>query len=333
MQIKYWMLYPILLGWGSCYASTSLDIQTQSLKSSTRFSSWQGIEPDKWATLWLIKRHIVPDAYFILVPPNSDLPNNAYSFGVPESPLRRANRDSMFRRLKQAMQLDSEALTYLDEIIHDVEVNIWDAALHPHASWFETMYRKLQARYERDQVPVDCYLAFFDGVEDLSLQSDAQADDYQKQLALDDRCPGTKAKQNAYIKQLTHEDVLREISLGKYVVFVDTREDEEYNEVHLPDAQILRLRDIDADSVQPYVHADLVVPYCVKDFRGFEVAKSMKQLGIERVATLSPSGLKGWLKAGLPVARAGDTSDQQAMDKLMRCAMEPSNCLQESAKQ
>ena len=114
----------------------------------------------------------------MLIPPNTDLPNNAYAFGVPESPLRRANRESMFRRLKQAMQLDSGTLSYLDEIIHDIEVNIWDAASHPHASWFEAMYRKLQARYERDQVPVDCYLAFFDGVADLSSQSDVQAGDY-----------------------------------------------------------------------------------------------------------------------------------------------------------
>jgi len=96
--------------------------------------------------------------------------------------------------------------------------------------------------------------------------------------------------------------------------------------VHLPGAQLLRLRDVNQKNVKQLLNADLVVPYCVKDFRGFEVAKALKQYGVGRVATLSPNGLKGWLNANLPVTRKGRMDEAQAIEKLMQCAMEPQSC-------
>ncbi len=333
---KHWMFFLaalFLCNSSVAYSSaSSAELQLQPLKSSLRFATWQGIEPDKWATLWLIKRHLSTDAYFLLTPAGETLPLDTVAFGVPGASLRRANHESMFRRLKQAMNIDSKALDDLDQIIHDVEVNIWDAPSHPHSSWFESMYRQLQARYERDQVPVDCYLAFFDRTAVLASQTDATPADYSEQLSLKSKCPGLQKQRPEFVAQLDHVEILREISLGKKVVFVDTREDEEFKEVHLPGAKILRLRDVDPESIAPFLDADLVVPYCVKDFRGFEVAKSMKQLGIKHVATLSPYGLKGWLKAGLPVVRTERSSERQAAQALMQCAMEPSVCLKENKK-
>ena len=331
---RHWMflLAALFLCNSSVASASSAEFQLQPLKSTLRFATWQGIEPDKWATLWLIKRHLSTDAYFLLTPPGETLPQDAMAFGVPGASLRRANHESMFHRLKQAMNLDSKALDDLDQIIHDVEVNIWDAPAHPHSSWFEAMYRQLQARYERDQVPVDCYLAFFDAAVRLISQSNAQLADYAEKLSLKSECPGLQRHQPEFVAQLNHVEILREISLGKKVVFVDTREDEEFNEVHLPGAQILRLRDVNAETVKRFFDADLVAPYCVKDFRGFEVAKSMRRLGVKHVATLSPNGLKGWLKAELPVVRAETSTEQQAAQALMQCAMEPSICLKENQK-
>ena len=301
------------------------------LKASARFTTWQGIEPDKWATLWLIKRYIRPDAYFMLVPPNSALPIDAYVIGVPESFIRRENRISMFRRLKDAIGLDSPELNYLDALIHEVEVNLWEASTHPHAAWFETMYRQLQALYGLDQVPVDCYMTFFDVVSALSASPGIEAADYMQRLDLRKSCPGKKMA-DAWIPQKSHLDLLREISLGKRVIFVDTREAGEYDEAHLPGAVLLRLRDVNSETVKQFADADLVVPYCVKDFRGFEVAKAIKREGVEHVVTLSPNGLKGWLSAGLPATRPGQDGEQESMEALMRCAMEPVSCLAGAAK-
>ena len=328
MKRKLVLLILITLFSALAHAATETDtlISSADFDNKKRFTTWQGIEPDKWATLWLIKRYISPDSYFLLVPPNTDLPFGALPFGVPDVAIRRANRESMFRRLKQAMKLDNPSLTYIDRIVHDVEVNIWDAPTHPHSSWLETLYRQLQARYQRDQVPVDCYLAFFDIVASLAEQEAISPDEYQDQLNLKVRCPGIQQKKETLVGSLGHLDILREISLGKQVIFLDTRETEEFNETHLPGAQLLRLRDVNGENAHDLLEADLVVPYCVKDFRGFEVAKALKRHGVNRVATLSPNGLKGWLAAGLPVARFGEMDDAQAIEKLMQCAMEPSHC-------
>ncbi len=331
---RHWMFFLAALFLGNssvAYSSAATpELQLQPLQSSLRFTTWQGIEPDKWATLWLIKRYLSTDAYFLLTSPGATLPDDALAFGVPGASLRRANRESMFRRLKQAMNLDSLVLNGLDQIIHDVEVNIWDAPTHPRSSWLESMYRQLQARYARDQVPVDCYLSFFDAAIRLLAQAETQPSDYAQRLSLKSECPGLQVPRQGYVPQLGHLQILREISLGKHVVFVDTREDQEFNEVHLPGAQILRLRDVNAESIKRFLDADLVIPYCIKDFRGFEVAKSMKQLGVKQVATLSPNGLKGWMQAQLPVVSAERSTEQQAVQALMQCAMEPSLCLKEN---
>lgn len=328
---RHWMFFLAALILGNspvAYSSAATpELQLQPLQSSLRFTTWQGIEPDKWATLWLIKRYLSKDAYFLLTSPGATLPDDALAFGVPGASLRRANRVSMFRRLKRAMNLDSLVLNGLDQIIHDVEVNIWDAPTHPRSNWLESMYRQLQARYARDQVPVDCYLSFFDAAIRLLAQAETQSSDYAQRLSLKSECPGLQEPRQEYVPQLGHLQILREISLGKHVVFVDTREDQEFNEVHLPGAQILRLRDVNAESIKRFLDADLVIPYCIKDFRGFEVAKSMKQLGVKQIATLSPNGLKGWMQAELPVVSAERSTEQQAVQALMQCAMEPSLCL------
>lgn len=326
---RHWtlLLAALLLGINPGAESSGIDIAK--LQSTQRFATWRGIEPDKWATLWLIKRHLSVDAYFLFNEPGAELPGNAALFGVPAAALRRVKGESMFRRLKRAMQLQGPALEALDQVVHDIEVNIWEAPVHPHSPWFEGIFRQLQARYERDQVPVDCYLALFDAAVALLPRADATPADYQLQLNMRADCQGLRTPPQRAVAQLDHLQVLREISLGSKVVFVDTREEQEFDEVHLPGALQLRLRDVSRQSIQPLVDADLVIPYCIKDFRGFEVASAMRRLGLRQVATLSPNGLKGWLQAGLPVVRPGESSERQASVDLMRCAMEPSICIKE----
>ena len=321
------IILSLVVSWAHCSVSSAMDIDISLLKETKKFTTWQGIEPDKWATLWLIKRYIAPESYFLLVPPNAELPKNAISFGVPDTAIRRANKTSMFRRLQQALGNEAQEIKYIDQIIDDIEVNIWDKPSHPHSLWLEGMYRQMLERYDRDQVPIDCYLMFFDRVAQLATQTDISAKDYLNRLTLLDECPGLVDHSNELVEQIDHLNVLREISLGKQVVFIDTREPEEYNENHLPGSKLLLLRNVNEETVKEFLSADLVVPYCVKDFRGFEVAKAMKQLGVKRVATLSPNGLKGWVQAQLPLVKKGKTSNEQAEEKLFQCATEPMICL------
>ncbi len=87
------------------------------------------------------------------------------------------------------------------------------------------------------------------------------------------------------------------------VLFVDTREPEEFQEGHIPNAINIRLVDIDHADLTLLKRYQYVVPYCLKDFRGFEVARALREKGLENVVMMDPSGLRGWQKLGLPTTQ------------------------------
>ncbi len=175
-------------------------------------------------------------------------------------------------------------------------------------------------------MPVAGYLSFLDGVAEIIVNNEATAQQYEERLSLKDSCPGLQEKKSEFVGQIGHLELLRKISLGEKVVFIDTREQEEFNELHLPGAKKISLREVNAESVAQLKDADLIVPYCIKDFRGFEVAKAIKLNGGDKVATLSPNGLKGWLNAKLPVANS-KIPEQEAKQQLLLCSMEPQKCI------
>lgn len=295
-------------------------------KLANAYSTWSGIEPDKWATVWLINRHINPSSYFIFLPPGTDIPENTISFGMKGDEISRTGKDSMYRRLRLSRNLDTPAVNYIEQIIQDIEVNIWEDKRHPHADWFETLYRRLQARYDKSEVPVDCYLSFFDKASKFHSNSNITAEEYEQALGLHELCSGIQ-KTAHLIPQINQIEILRQIAIGKKVKFVDTRETAEFDELHLPGASELRLREVDATAATRFSDYDLIVPYCVKDFRGFEVAKALKLQGISNVATLSPNGLKGWVKSGLPVALHNKKTDEEAVVELRQCSVNPHKCI------
>lgn len=330
------MIRFILASLLTCVMSFSSDVRAeaaspdfQTFSKTNKYISWQGIEPDKWSTFWLIKRYISPKAFFQLIPPNSEPPEgyNGILLDMPGAPINRSKDTSLFAQINDLLPEQHSELEYIEQIIYDVEVNVWEKPKHPHSMWFESMFRSLQERYQKESVPAECYLLFFDQLAEIAKKTNISADHYQNSLALKDECPGLSARVGIAIPALGHQEILDHISTGKKVVFVDTRENEEFDEVHLPNSVVLRLRDVNAESVKMFKDADLIVPYCVKDFRGFEVAKAIQQQGLQNVATLSPNGLKGWLTAKLPVVKPGGLNEAEAADALLECALEARQCL------
>jgi rhodanese-related sulfurtransferase len=113
--------------------------------------------------------------------------------------------------------------------------------------------------------------------------------------------PARKAWTDSY-REVAPEDVAQMIRDGKKVVFVDVREPEEFAERHIPGARSIPVRATAAVDVAELADADLVVPYCLKDFRGFEGAKTLQRLGVPNVGLLKGYGIKSWHKAHLPEA-------------------------------
>lgn len=124
-------------------------------------------------------------------------------------------------------------------------------------------------------------------------------------------------------KEVAPLDVAQMILDGKRVVFVDVREPQEFAEKHIPGARSIPVRDTAAVDPAELAGADLVLPYCLKDFRGFEGAKTLHGMGVRNVGLLKGHGIKSWEKAGLPEAGAelgvldeeGLRMIQEALDK------------------
>jgi rhodanese-related sulfurtransferase len=123
------------------------------------------------------------------------------------------------------------------------------------------------------------------------------------------------------ISLIPQQSILAAIRDGQRVVFVDSRETAEHAEERLPGAINLKLREVNDNSAAPLRSADLVITYCIKDFRGFELAKALQRHGVKNVRVMQDSGLKGWKSHGLPVAgEVPKVSDEEAMDRLRQCA-------------
>lgn len=120
------------------------------------------------------------------------------------------------------------------------------------------------------------------------------------------------------IPTITHGELLRHVAANAKVVFVDAREADEWSEERLPGAVRLPLRAAaSAESLRALPRDATLVAYCVKDFRGYEVARALRRAGYA-VRVMDDPGLQGWKKAGLPTAgRLPGTGDAQAARSLL----------------
>jgi len=130
---------------------------------------------------------------------------------------------------------------------------------------------------------------------------------------------GSPSADGAAVETLPLATTLRRVGDGENVVFVDTRERWEYDEGHIPGAINLRLRDVDEHAAERFADADLVIAYCVKDFRGYEVAKALRGLDVP-AAIMTPHGMRGWIAAGLPVAGGEHLSEADGVSAVRRLA-------------
>jgi hypothetical protein len=84
----------------------------------------ESLEPDKLASIWLIKRHVNKDARFVFVADGVPL-TNGIPFDTPEAEFRRYANLSCFESILKKHQITNFALRHLGEIIHDIEINYW----------------------------------------------------------------------------------------------------------------------------------------------------------------------------------------------------------------
>ena len=295
------------------------------------FVTWDSLEPDKWSSIWLIKTHIDPNAE-IEVRPTGDPLAKGIAFGVPDAPYKRSGNQSTFENLLTGFEEFDPTLVQLGKIITAIETTAWNAPGDPYVHTVEQNFRRLQDKYGRAFVPVSCYGHFFNvlynellaGVNaDILHQSLIQAVDNQS--CKDAPLMAERKKANRVV-ELTIDQLLTEIALNKDVVFVDTREPAEFAKSHIPGAINIPMRDLTPAVYEQLKKADRVISYCVKDFRGYEVARQMHDHGVTNVAVMKPHGLSGWQASGLPLV-SERSSEVAAKEQLNHCAMDRQSCM------
>lgn len=300
------------------------------------YTTEYGLGPDKWATAWLLTRVVDPEARLVVVASGQPLPSGTV-FDVEGSPLRRQGDQAAFEVTVKQYGVTDPVVLRMQRIVHDMEINFWGAGRTPDAPLLEGAFRDLQMAQGRDVVSPACYMAFFDQAY-RTLQAEArkggevQSLDFMVDCDLADQLAAEQV--NRIVPEVGVSDLLSEMQRGKSVVFVDVREPDEFMEARIPGARNVTLRDVNGAFVNEVKDVDYVVAYCVKDFRGFELAKALRKAGAMNAVILNPYGLAGWVSQGLPVAGAKGVEESEALAELNRCAAQGgAACLSRLASQ
>jgi len=105
------------------------------------------------------------------------------------------------------------------------------------------------------------------------------------------------------IKETNVADVKRRLDAGEKFILVDTREDSEWANGHIPGAIHLGKGVIERDIEQavPDTRTKLIL-YCGGGFRSALAAENLQKMGYSAVESMD-GGWKGWVSAGLPTVR------------------------------
>ena len=109
-----------LLLMASIYATAS------SADSSSRrtYVTWDVFEPDKCASIWLIKRFLAPEADFRFFAPESDPPEGIL-FDTPGARFKRTHNKSTFQSFVDHYRISDSGVAHIGRLIQDIEINAW----------------------------------------------------------------------------------------------------------------------------------------------------------------------------------------------------------------
>ncbi len=102
----------------------SITFHPVTVNGSDQFSTWEGFEADKCASVWLIKHYIAPQG-LIHIYPRGEILKEGIPFDTPEAIFRRYYNKSTFETLREHYKINDSRVIYIGRIIHDIEVNIW----------------------------------------------------------------------------------------------------------------------------------------------------------------------------------------------------------------
>ncbi len=105
------------------------------------------------------------------------------------------------------------------------------------------------------------------------------------------------------VKEVDYKEIKKRIDSGEKLILVDTREDLEWANGHLPGAIHMGKGVIERDIEKTIPdHNAPVVLYCGGGFRSVLAADNLQKMGYTNVISMD-GGWRGWTESGYPVTK------------------------------
>ncbi len=137
-----------------------LAYSSATISEEALFSTWEGFEADKCASIWLIKRFIAPQAEVRFYPREAII-EEGVAFDTPEAKFRRYHNKSTFETLLDHYRLTDGRLVYIGKIIHDLEINIWRKKVMAETMEVQGAVRGIISETDNKKIMVGCR-SYFD---------------------------------------------------------------------------------------------------------------------------------------------------------------------------
>jgi len=126
--------------------------------------TWAGVEPDKGASAWYLKKFVRSDVVFRELPANTVDLGEGEPFDVPQAELRRTQRYSVYEQILARYPVDDDAAKRIGAIIHDIEINLWRPKVFPDSALIEAAAIGFAKEQKVDSIPLHCYIEWFDSI-------------------------------------------------------------------------------------------------------------------------------------------------------------------------
>lgn len=300
-----------------------------SKSDSQVFYTDQGSGPDKWASAWYLSTVLGHKVELLEAEELSSVGRTSL-FDVPDAEYNRTANSTTFESILLAMPAKAAAVTRADvnnavagklqAYIKEIEIDAWSGDVTIESKFIEQGFRTMQLRHGRSAVTRKCYMQFFDTVADyIGTNKLADISDPNVLIPSDACMSSVDIFSKSSVQSIPLDKVLELVAAENRPLFIDTRETLEFDEGHVPGAINIKLRDIDELTAEKLAGVELAIAYCVKDFRGYEMARKLRSLGVN-AAIMTPHGMRGWVSAGLPVAGERGDAEEVAMEKLLDLA-------------
>jgi len=135
---------------------------TRVLSPAVVWVTWKGAEPDKGASAWYLKRFVRSDVRFREVDPGLLDLGAGMPFDVPQADFRRTHKLAVYEQLQLAYPVADPVAKRLGDIIHDIEINLWQPKKFVESAVIETAAMEYSKSRVDGSIPLPCYVAWFE---------------------------------------------------------------------------------------------------------------------------------------------------------------------------